>query len=449
MAKRIIPHRLNDWSQIAENDGFWGKINLFQPELNFGIHQYNNNLWTSGMVGVGRVFDINENPISDNGAEHVLIISSRYGMNPWDMLECVMQDDEYEDYLRELEKDDKFLFKIFYDQDVIPLEQKMDTQAELLYALSFLNSCYSLCKKGLKKSLIYKNENYTAKLRGKIDVTKNMKFNTARGRCDKFFCKYIDFTENNIENQIIKSALVRCKDLLREKFESNSTIVTRISFCMNVLRKVSKKKISNTDFKMVEINGLYSYYKPVIQQAKAILGQKFHSYVTSEGDNKKKNVYTIPYVINMETLFEFYTRTVLKKILPSDKYCLKQYSHRLFLQKGITKTEDSEKGIHLMHYCIPDLLICDANTEEPIVVLDAKYKPDNKPVRADSHQILSYVLLAGVEKCGFVFPDVETRLKTMKCTNDNFLPINTENVSYYELLLGNIINEEEIKKILE
>lgn len=449
MAKKIIPHRLNDWSQIPENDGFWGKINLFQPELNFGIHQYNNNLWTSGMVGVGRIFDINGNSISDNGAEHVLIISSSYGMNPWNMLECVMQDDEYEDYLRELEKDNKFLFKIFYDQDVIPLEQEMDSQAELLYALSFLNSCYSLCKKGLKKSLIYKNENYTAKLRGKIDVTKNMKFNTARGRSDKFFCKYIDFTENNVENQIIKSALVRCKDLLREKFGNNTTIATRISFCMNVLRKVSKKKISNIDFKMVEINGLYSYYKPVIQQAKAILGQKFHSYVTSEGDKKKKNVYTIPYVINMETLFEFYTRTVLKKILPSDKYCLKKYSHRLFLQKGITNIEDSEKGVHLMHYCIPDLLICDANTEEPIVVLDAKYKPDNKPVRADSHQILSYVLLTGVEKCGFIFPSAETRLKTMKSTNANFLPINTENVSYYELLLGNEIDEEEIKKILD
>lgn len=449
MAKRIIPHTLNDWSQIEENDGFWGKINLFQPEVNFGIHQYNNNLWTSGMVGVGRVFDINGNPITDNGAEHILIVSSSYGMNPWEMLECVMQDEEYDDYIQELKDDKKFLFKIFYDQDVIPLEQETDSKAELLYAISFLNACYSLCKKGLKKSLIYKNENYTAKLRGKIDVTRNMKLNTARGRSDKFFCKYIDFTEDNIENQIIKAALLRCKNLLREKFETNSAISTRITFCMNALRKVSKKKISTSDYKMVEVNGLYSYYKPVIQQAKAISGQKFHSYMNNESEGKKKNVYTIPYVINMETLFEFYTRTVLKNVLPTDKYSLKKYSHRLFLQKGITKTEDAERGIHLMHYCIPDLLICDSQTDKPIAVLDAKYKPDNKPVRADSHQILSYVLLTGVSKCGFIFPGIDTKLKKMKCTDDGYLPINTDNVNYYELLLGNTIDSEEIKKILD
>lgn len=113
MAKRIILHTLKDWSQIAENDDFWGKINLFQPELNFGIHQYNNNLWTSGMVGVGRVFDINRNPITDNGAEHVLIVSSRYGMNPWNMLECVMQDEEYDDYIQELENEKNFCLKFF------------------------------------------------------------------------------------------------------------------------------------------------------------------------------------------------------------------------------------------------------------------------------------------------------------------------------------------------
>ena len=415
MAKRIILHTLKDWSQIAENDDFWGKINLFQPELNFGIHQYNNNLWTSGMVGVGRVFDINRNPITDNGAEHVLIVSSRYGMNPWNMLECVMQDEEYDDYIQELENEKKFLFKIFYDQNVIPIEQEGDSKVELLYAISFLNACYSLCKKGLKRSLINKNENYTAKLRGKIDITKNIKFNTMRGRSDKIFCKYIDFTEDNIENQIIKAAFLKCKKLLREKFETNSVIATRITFCMNVLKKVSKKKVSVSDYKIVEVNGLYSYYKPVIKQAKAILGQKFYNYVTNEFGDKKKKFYTIPYVINMETLFEFYTRTVLKHVLPMYKYRLKKYSHKLFLQKGVTKIEDVEKGIHLTRYCIPDLLICDSQTGKPLVVLDAKYKPDNRPSRTDSYQILSYVLLTGVSKCGFIFPGVETKLKKMKC----------------------------------
>ena len=39
----------------------------------------------------------------------------------------------------------------------------------------YINSCHTLCKKGLKKSLIYREENFTAKLRGKIDVNRNIK----------------------------------------------------------------------------------------------------------------------------------------------------------------------------------------------------------------------------------------------------------------------------------
>lgn len=448
MAKGIIPHRIDDWSQIDESDGFWGKINLQRPEDNFGIHQYNNGLWTSGLVGVGRVFDINGAPIHDNGKEHILIVSSRYGMNPWRMLEKVLKDDEYEAYTEGLNKENKFLYRIFYDQPVIQLEQDDDSDAEILYALSFLNACYSLCKKGLKKSLIYKKENYTAKLRGKIDVSKNIKHNTARGRSDKFFCKYVDFTEDNIENRIIKAALLKCKTTLKKRFQDNASINNRIGFCVNSLRHVSNTRINNSDFNSVVVSGLYSYYKPVIQQSRAILGQKQHTYLENDGCTTKKSVFTIPYVINMETLFEFYTRTILKEILSADKYKLEKYSQKLFLQNGIANTEDSEKGIHLMTYCIPDIIVCDKQTGEPSMVIDAKYKSDSRSVRADSHQLLSYVLLTGVKMCGFIFPGEVTRLKQMESTQDFYLPLSAEPVRYYELIMGNDGNADEIKKVL-
>ncbi|WP_312649293.1 5-methylcytosine restriction system specificity protein McrC [Aminipila sp.] len=448
MAKGIIPHSLKDWTQINENESFWGKINLQRPEDNFGIHQYNNGLWTSGMIGVGRVFDIDGLPIQDNGKEHILMVSSTYGMDPWKMLEKVLKDDEYDAYTEELDKANKFLFRIFYDQPVIQLEQDSNSDAEILYALSFLNACYSLCKKGLKKSLIYKNENYTAKLRGKIDVSKNMKHNTARGRSDKFYCKYVDFTEDNIENKIIKAALQKCKATLKQRFQDIASISNRVGFCQNILRHVSSTRITNSDFNAVAVSGLYSYYKPVIQQSRAILGQKLYNYIKNDGSTAKKSVYTIPYVINMETLFEFYTRTILKEILPADEYCLEKYSQKLFLQNGVAKTEDSEKGIHLMSYCIPDIIICNVNTGKPSMVIDAKYKPDNRPLRSDSHQLLSYVLLTGVQKCGFIFPGEITKLKKMESTNSEALPLSAKPVQYYELIMGNDNNAAEIYKAL-
>lgn len=449
MAKGVIPHRVKDWSQIAESESFWGEINLLKPEDNFGIHRYNNGLWTSGFVGVGRLFDKNGTPITENGKEHILIVTSSYGMNPWQMLEKVLKDDEYESYIAELEKEKKFLFRIFYDQPVIQLEQDENSDAELLYALSFLNSCYALCKKGLKKSLIYKTENYTAKLRGKIDVSKNIKHNTARGRSDKFYCKYVDFTEDNIENQIVKAALLKSKAILKKSFQENPSVNNRIGFCVNTLRHVNgTRKVVNSDFNSVAVGGLYSYYKPVIEQARAILGQKLHTYVESDGSTSRKSVFTIPYVINMETLFEFYARTILKETLSASDYALKNYSQRLFLQSGVSKTEDSERGIHLMPYCIPDIIICDKNTGKPAMVIDAKYKPDNRPVRADSHQLLSYVLLTGVQKCGFIFPGESTKIKQMKCTKNMNLPLSAEPVQYHELILGNDGNTSQFIKLL-
>lgn len=140
-------------AKVDEKAGFWGRIDLLRPEINFGIHRYNDNLWTSGQVGVGRLYDRNGVPIQDNGKEHVLIISSSYGLDPWTMLETVMLDDEYEVYMDELAADNKYLFHIFYDQPLIRLPQNANIDAEILFALSYINSCHALCKKGLKKRL--------------------------------------------------------------------------------------------------------------------------------------------------------------------------------------------------------------------------------------------------------------------------------------------------------
>lgn len=104
-------------------------------------------------------------------------------------------------------------------------------------------------------------------------------------------------------------------------------------------------------------------------------------------------------------------------------------------------------NIHLMPYCIPDIVVCDANGT-PVIVIDAKYKPDNRPDRSDSHQLLAYVLLAGVSKCGFVLPGKQSGLKQMKSTGLEYLSLTSSAIQYYELILGNDIVSESIKEIL-
>ena len=107
------------------------------PNTNFGIHRYSSALWTSGQVGVGRLFDREGMPIQDNGKDHVLVVTSSYDLNPWLMLESVLLDDEYEAYLAELEKDGRYLFRIFYDQPVIRLPHGFGADADAF--------CVKLC----------------------------------------------------------------------------------------------------------------------------------------------------------------------------------------------------------------------------------------------------------------------------------------------------------------
>lgn len=195
------------------------------------------------------------------------------------------------------------------------------------------------------------------------------------------------------------------------------------------------------------VGGLYSYYKPAIQQARAILSLNFQSHNEKNGENEKGFVYTIPYTINMETLFEYYARTELKKALKGSEYRVEQYSKKLYLQKDIDNVDDAEKGIHLMSFCIPDIIIY--KEDKPVVVIDAKYKLSGRPDRSDSHQLLSYVLLTGADRCGFVLPGEKTEVKEMVSTGDNYLPLAPRILRYYELLLGSKSDSSELQKVLQ
>lgn len=447
MATEGIVHQMQDWSKIDETESFWRNIDLLNADDNFGIHRYKNDLWTSGQVGVGRIFDKNHKPIHNHGREHIVLITSSYGLDPWKMLETVMLDDEYEVYMAQLAERKRFLFRIFYDQPVIKLPQDIHMETEILCALSYINSCYFLCKKGLKKSLIYHEDNFTAKLRGKIDIYKNIKHNTVKGRCDKFYCRYVDFTEDTVENRIVKAALLKCQLILTQKFLENSALKSKLKYCLNHFRRVKTVKINKKDFQMTAAGGLYSYYKPVISQARGILDLQFQSYLGQAGGLVQKNRYVNPFIINMETLFEYYARIELKKSLKSSNYRVETYSRKYYLQKGVCGIADVERGIHLMPFCVPDIVIY--NGDKPAAVLDAKYKLSGKSDRLDSHQLLAYVLLTGADRCGFILPGNKTAVRKMISNGNQYLSLSPDHLRYYEVFLGNNSDNSELRKILQ
>ncbi len=302
MNRNYIIHHFEDWSIVNNLNDLFNELDLSNLEFNLGIHKYNGKYWSSGYVGVGRLYDRKGHVLQESGKEHIAIITSQYGLDPWYMLETVMKDNEYDNYIAEMDAEGKTLFQVFYDQPLIKLSQDTQNNGEILFAISYIKACYNLCKKGLKKSLVQKEENLSAKIRGKIEVKKNLQKNSLKGRNDRFFCRYIDFTEDNIENRILKTTLSKCKKIIEMRFSLTHEITKQFTYCMNAFRHVRTIQIKLNDFNEADASGLYMYYKPLLQQAKCIYKQKYYHYKDSEGKSITKSVYTIPHVINMETL---------------------------------------------------------------------------------------------------------------------------------------------------
>ena len=67
----------------------------------------------------------------------------------------------------------------------------------------------------LNRNMSYISENLNGKIRGRIDFSKHIKKNIAYGREDRIYCKYPSFSENTIENKILKKALEMSERLLQ------------------------------------------------------------------------------------------------------------------------------------------------------------------------------------------------------------------------------------------
>lgn len=122
----------------------------------------------------------------------------------------------------------------------------------------------------------------------------------------------------------------------------------------------------------------------------------------------------------------------------------------MYIQKDVSDISEVERGIHLMPYCIPDIIIRDNESRKPVAVIDAKYKPNTRSARSDTHQLLSYVLLTDVKRCGFAFLGPNSRAKIMDATETTALPLAVDSLNYYELILGNDLDNasEALQQIL-
>lgn len=378
-----------DWSILPDLQIPWYSCN--STPANFGIHAFKNQWWTGGFVGVNRIKKYDGSVLRDNnGSEVILKVMPRFGVDPWKMLDAVVADDEYSEYTKVKGE----LFEIFINEPLIRCGIDDSGGGELLLAVSFIKSCEQICKRNLKSQMAFKEENLTAKVKGKILFNKHIKQNICRGREDRMYCRYSSFSINTPENQVLKAGLVFAEKIVQQSGIQLPNIRTGLRYCKTALKEVNSLPLSTKLINSTRTTGMYSCYKTPIKYASMLL--KRNTLSVSSDDDQIKEV--VPFVINMENLFEYYVRARIKNQFRSanSTLALAKYGREINLLS-------KRNGVfHLSKSCIPDIIITDNGCD--VAVFDVKYKSREYPNVQDSHQLMDYVLLLGVERCGFILP---------------------------------------------
>ena len=404
--------------------------------INLGVRRINGRLYAGNYVGVCRLRDINGKAIyTYDGRDVVLKIQPRFPLSVVDMLNAIREDDEFERYLApqttrigtsERDVEDLMcneVFHFFSDEDPIYLHDEIAKESSIITATVYLSLLRNLCQRPLMGKTVSKEENLVGKAKGKIVFSKNIRYNSLRGRDDRLYCRYLQYTEDIVENQVLKAALKKAEAYLSQYFRSvsgsNNSFRDMIAYCNNSLSHITHKQITRFDLNGIKTTGVYVSYKPVINAAKMVLNE----ITMAANGNTTLTSYVIPYAISMEKLFEMYIRSYLKKA-------------------GVKAFDSEDEGIHLAKYddktavlternksyanyisgnIKPDIIVYNPANQKHIV-FDVKYKDsaNSRFSRSDRMQVLAYGLMFDSEHIGNIFPTQDgTNNVYYKCNKIN------------------------------
>lgn len=470
------PEDENDNNKIYAEDFFAPDTSPFGPKnsspFNLGIYIYmqpDDKRCLKATKYVGVMPMMNRKSRKDvkgtNDEQSIIKINSRFGISPTEMLKEVLAGNDYYDNPEMLktksysknewnnlktEKDDKILFGVINGIGEIDLFNKngeyQDTnQADVglvntygvFEIIDFVDKAKKVCKKNLKKQSHKVEENLNCKVKGRILIQKQVKYNTAKGQDQRVYCSYNKMTENIKENQIIKYALYLCQHC-----EIGDSLIEDIRFCMNTLKNVPLKKCSVADFIGLKNNGAFKQYKDALYAAKKIIKRYYISY--SENQEKEgaetsqlSSGKVLPYFINMNLLFEYYCRAIFRKAV--DEYNKNPENTIKFELESATRAkrvlfyvtdpywkkyidtnikdedveEDKSKDLEtetlqnfFMASYIPDIVVTYGEDKDKVaVVFDAKYSDVKiREKRSRTHQIMFYMKALGCEHGGIISP---------------------------------------------
>lgn len=439
-------------------------VTYSESRVNLGIHYYRNSLYSSNLVGISRVKSVDAETLYDaEGNELLIKVVPRFNLTVVKLLNYIQDDDEFERYMapqtisnrckeKDIEAIDRNeIFYFFENEKPLKVDDGICAENSIITVTVFLTLLRLLCRRPLIGKMLKEEANLTGKVKGKIAIEKNIRVNTMHGRNDRFYCQYLHFSDDIVENQILKAALKKAKRFIIDYFgthsKDNNNYAGMISYCSNALRHVSDIQCSGSACNGLKFSGCYTYYKPAIAIARKILDD---ISIESNGEISTTG-YIVPYAISMEKLFEVYVRAYLKKngIVP---YRSKSNTG-IRLERFDNKTEVflEEKGLvnpgkYISGSIKPDLILTDCESGET-VVFDVKYKDyANGDSRNDRLQLLAYSMMMNANNVGIILPaQADAEIFDPRRINS----MENRVVKYHQMLLGMMKNDSIIANYIK
>ena len=258
----------------------------------------------------------------------------------------------------------------------VDMEQPRIKAPELKSVLSplivahFLSVVREIVKRGLKKDYVQREENLK-KVKGRIAILRNERMNVLKKRYDKVFCRYQEYSEDTVENRLIKKALKFSWQILQLNGISESMLPLQhtVQACLSAFVNVGDE-IEVWEVKSIKHNKIFKEYDDAIKLAQMILHRYDYSITNITTAEEE---YCPVFWIDMAMLYEHYVLGLLREA----------YGSKIHYQ------------VH-GHTGYPDF-IC----YSPQVVMDTKYIPRFEYGNLDTYIVRQ---LSGYSRDKWVFP---------------------------------------------
>lgn len=209
----------------------------------------------------------------------------------------------------------KYISKIYdidFKKTPIPISS---TSFELtpLIIIHFLNLVKKIIKKGLKRDYIWVENNLNSKIKGKVLINQNINQNIIKSRPDRTYCKYQEYSQNCLENKLIKKTLDFVFTYLKFHYSKNKELLNLFYFNYTAFSNISNNVDINA-IRSLKTNSFYKEYNETLKIAKIIL-RRFDYSIQNTEKNKEKYP---PFHIDMSLLFELYAYSKLHKTYGKD-----------------------------------------------------------------------------------------------------------------------------------